>query len=248
MLEVANLKVKIDDKEILKGLSLNIGVGEIHVLMGPNGSGKSTLAQVLMGNPSYTVFGGTALFEKADLLKLKPNERAKKGLFLSFQYPSEIEGVTISNYLRLIYNNSRATGSHNEKLSPIAFRKILKDKMELLDIDQEFLKRYLNEGFSGGEKKKMEMLQMLVLEPKLAILDEVDSGLDIDALKLVSKAVNSLYEKHKMSVLVITHYTRILNYIEPNFVHVMQNGAIIKSGSKELADELEETGYAPFGE
>jgi len=243
MLQVSKLRVKVEDKEILKGLNLNIKLGEIHVLMGPNGSGKSTLAQALMGNPKYSVTKGAVKLDEESLLELKPNERAKKGLFLSFQYPSEIEGVTVSNYLRLIYNNS-----HNEKLSPVAFRKILKDKMELLDISQDFLKRYLNEGFSGGEKKKMEMLQMLVLEPKIVLLDEVDSGLDIDALKLVSKAVNYLHEKNKTAFLVITHYTRILNYIEPNFVHIMQNGAIIKSGSKELANELEEKGYAPFGE
>jgi Fe-S cluster assembly ATP-binding protein len=243
MFQVSNLSVKVDDKEILKGLNLNIKSGEIHVLMGPNGSGKSTFAQVVMGNPKYSAFKGEIKFSGKDLLDLKPNERANKGIFLSFQYPSEISGVTISNYLRLIYNNS-----HNEKLSPIAFRKFIKEKMDLLEIKEDFLKRYLNEGFSGGEKKKMEMLQMLVLEPKLAILDEVDSGLDIDALKLVSKAVEFLHDRNKLSVLVITHYTRILNYLKPDFVHVMQNGAIIKSGSKKLADELEEKGYAPFGE
>jgi Fe-S cluster assembly ATP-binding protein len=243
MFRVSNLRVSVEGKEILKGLSLDIKPGEIHVLMGPNGSGKSTLAQTIMGHPKYTVVGGKISFNGKNLLDLKPNERSKQGVFLSFQYPSELEGVTISSFLRLIYNNS-----HDRKLSPVAFRKILKEKTELLEIKEEFMSRYLNEGFSGGEKKKMEILQMLILEPRMAILDEVDSGLDIDALKLVSEAVNYLHEKNKSSILIITHYTRILKYIKPGFVHIMQNGIIVKSGGGKLADDLEEKGYAPFGE
>lgn len=243
MLNISDLKVSIEDKEILKGVSLEVGSGEVHVLMGPNGSGKSTLAQSLMGNPFYEVEDGKVVFDGKDLLDLDTTERSLNGLFLSFQYPSEIPGVTVSNYLRTIYNNK-----HETKLSPVKFRKLLKEKMELLDMSEDFMGRYLNEGFSGGEKKRMEMLQMLILEPKLAILDEVDSGLDIDALKVVAKAVNYLKDEKDMGVLVITHYTRILDHIEPDHVHIMKEGKIVKSGGKALADELEAQGYAPFGE
>jgi Fe-S cluster assembly ATP-binding protein len=241
MLEIKNLKVNIGDKEILKGLNLEIGQNQIHAIMGPNGSGKSTLAQTLMGHPSYQVTEGEVTFLNENILEMEPNERASKGLFLSFQYPSEVEGVNIISYLRMIYNHS-----HNEKLSPIKFKELLKEKMAILDIKEEFLNRYLNDGFSGGEKKRMEMLQMLVLEPKLAILDETDSGLDVDALKVVSQAVNYLAEKNKMSAIVITHYTRILNYIKPEFVHILKDGRIIKQGGESLAHEIEVSGYAPY--
>jgi Fe-S cluster assembly ATP-binding protein len=241
MLEIKNLRVKINEKEILKGLDLKIGENQVHALMGPNGSGKSTLASTLMGHPGYEVVSGAAIFNSENILEMEANERAEKGLFLSFQYPSEVEGVNITSYLRMIYNKS-----HEQKLSPIKFREVLKEKMEILDIKEEFINRYLNDGFSGGEKKRMEMLQMLILEPKLAILDETDSGLDVDALKVVSKAVNYLVEKTQMSVVVITHYTRILNYIKPEFVHVLKDGKIIKEGGESLAHEIEVSGYAPF--
>ncbi len=241
MLKINNLQVKVSGVEILKGLSLEMGENEIHALMGPNGSGKSTLAQTIMGHPNYEVVSGEVIFNGENLLDLEVNERSKKGLFLSFQYPSEVEGVSISSYLRLIYNNS-----HDEKLSPIKFKALLKEKLQILEISESFIDRYLNEGFSGGEKKRMEMLQMLVLEPRFAILDETDSGLDVDALKVVSKAVNYLVEKNKMSVAVITHYTRILNYIKPQFVHILKDGKIIKSGSESLAHEIEVSGYAPY--
>lgn len=241
MLEIKNLRVKINEKEILKGLDLKIGENQVHALMGPNGSGKSTLASTLMGHPGYEVVSGAAIFNNENILEMEANERAEKGLFLSFQYPSEVEGVNITSYLRMIYNKS-----HEQKLSPIKFREVLKEKMEILDIKEDFINRYLNDGFSGGEKKRMEMLQMLILEPKLAILDETDSGLDVDALKVVSKAVNYLVEKTQMSVVVITHYTRILNYIKPEFVHVLKDGKIIKEGGESLAHEIEVSGYAPF--
>lgn len=243
MLKVKNLHVKIDEKEILKGVNLELTKGQVTVLMGQNGSGKSTLAQTLMGHPLYQITSGEVLFNNEDLLEMEPNERALKGLFLSFQYPSEVTGVTISSFLRMIYNKR-----HSTNLSPAAFRKLLKEKMDLLEMKDDFMSRYLNEGFSGGEKKRMEMLQMLVLEPELAILDETDSGLDIDALKVVSKAVNILKETKGMSVLIITHYTRILQHIEADRVLIMQDGAIVKTGDKSLAHELEEKGYAPFGE
>lgn len=241
MLDINNLKVNVSEKEIVKGLSLKVGENQIHAIMGPNGSGKSTLASTLMGHPGYEVRSGEVKFLGEDLLEMEPDERAKKGLFLSFQYPSEVEGVNISSYLRLIYNKS-----HGLTVSPVKFREILKEKMEILDIKEDFINRYLNNGFSGGEKKRMEMLQMLVLEPKLAILDETDSGLDVDALKVVSKAVNYLVEKNKMSVVVITHYTRILNYIKPEFVHVLKDGKIIKEGGEELAHEIESQGYKAY--
>jgi len=241
MLKIQNLKVKVGDKEILMGLDLSVEPHQIHALMGPNGSGKSTLASTLMGHRNYQVVSGEITFMGENLLEMEVFERSKKGLFLSFQYPAEVEGVTISSYLRLIYNNS-----HEEKLSPIKFKALLKEKLELLEINESFIERYLNDGFSGGEKKRMEMLQMLVLEPKLAILDETDSGLDVDALKVVSKAVNYLVQKNQMSVVVITHYTRILNYIKPEFVHILKEGKIVKSGTESLAHEIEVSGYSHF--
>lgn len=241
MLAIKDLKVSVEDKEIIHGLHLNIKKGEVHALMGQNGSGKSTLAQAIMGHPRYVITAGEAMFDGKSLLDLDPSERAKAGVFLSFQYPSEVGGVNISSYLRMIYNKK-----HDVNYSPVKFREILKEKLELLDIKSEFLNRYLNEGFSGGEKKRMEMLQMLILEPKLAILDEVDSGLDIDALQIVAKSVLYLKEKADVGVLVITHYTRILKYVTPDFVHVMNDGKIVKDGGADLADELEAKGYAPF--
>ena len=238
ILEIKNLSVSVDDSKIIKKISLALEEGKTHVLMGPNGSGKSTLAQVLMGHPSYIADNGEALFEGEDILELKPDERAGKGIFLSFQYPSEVPGVTISSYLRMIYNKRFDTN-----LSPVKFRALVKEKMKLLELDESFLERYLNEGFSGGEKKRMEMLQMLVLEPKLVILDETDSGLDIDAIKIVANAINTIQGQTKMTILLITHYTRILKYIEPDTVFVMQDGEITRLGGRELADELEEKGY-----
>ncbi len=243
ILEVRDLEVSVESNKIIKGVSLALDEGKIHVLMGPNGSGKSTLAQVLMGHPGYSVDGGKVLFKSGDLLELRTDERAGKGIFLSFQYPSEIPGVTISSYLRMIYNKR-----FSENLSPVKFRTLVKEKMKLLEMDESFLERYLNEGFSGGEKKRMEMLQMLVLEPSLAILDETDSGLDIDAIRVVANAVNTIYGQTKMTILLITHYSRILKYIEPDTVFVMQDGGITRSGGSELADELEESGYSPFGQ
>ena len=239
MLKIKDLKVSINDLDlkILKGVDLEVKERKVTVLMGPNGSGKSTLAQALMGHPMYEV-EGTVTFEGEDLLEQEPDERALNGLFLSFQYPSEVTGVTISSFLRLIYNKR-----HNQKLTPIKFRQLLSEKMKLLNMDEGFMHRYLNEGFSGGEKKRMEMLQMLVLEPKLAILDETDSGLDVDALKVVGKAVNYLMKEKGMTVFLITHYTRILKYIEPDTVYVMQDGKITQQGGKQLAHDLEDSGY-----
>lgn len=238
MFEIKDLKVTTDTKEIIHGVSLKIESGEMHALMGQNGSGKSTLAQSIMGHPNYKVTSGEIMLDGKNVLEMDSTNRAMAGIFLSFQYPSEVAGVNINSYLRMIYNKKNATS-----VSPVKFREILKEKLELLNISPDFLTRYLNEGFSGGEKKRMEMLQMLVLEPKFAILDEVDSGLDIDALKIVARAVSYLNEKIKTSFLVITHYTRILNHINPTLVHVMKDGLIVKSGGPELAEELEKTGY-----
>lgn len=245
MLKITNLKVNVEEKEILRGVSLVVKPGEVHAVMGPNGSGKSTLAQTLLGHPKYQVAGGSVSLNDKDLLVLETQERAAEGLFLAFQYPSEIPGVTISNFLRLVYNNKQKREGGRE-LSPALFKKILEEKMELLHMQKSFSQRYLNEGFSGGEKKRMEILQMAILEPKIAILDETDSGLDIDALKIVSEGVNALRQKLNMAVLIITHYTRILTYIKPEFVHVFKDGKIIKEGSYELALELEKTGYKGY--
>ncbi|HLD51422.1 Fe-S cluster assembly ATPase SufC [candidate division WWE3 bacterium RIFOXYC1_FULL_40_10] len=240
MLNIHNLKVKLanKDNEILSGVNLEIKENEIHAIMGRNGSGKSTLAQTIMGSTSYEVTSGDILFNGKSILALSPTEKSLQGIFLSFQHPSEIPGVSILGYLRMIYNKRAA-----KPLSPIAFKKYIQEKLDLLGIPKEFLNRYFNEGFSGGEKKRMEMLQMLVVEPKLAILDEVDSGLDVDSLKIVSKAVTYLHETTGMAVLLITHYTRILKYIEPDFVHIMDTGIISKTGDKNLAHKIEEVGY-----
>jgi len=237
MLKVENLHVEIDGNEIVKGLSLEVGKGEIHAIMGPNGSGKSTLANVLMGHPRYEVTQGTVTFEGADVFELEPDERARMGMFLAFQYPSEVPGVSVANFLRTAVNSVR-----ENELSVMEMYKLLQEKMRIMQMDPKFAERYLNEGFSGGEKKRNEILQMLMLEPKLAIMDETDSGLDIDALQVVSKGVNEL-RGDEFSAVIITHYQRILRYIEPDRVHVMLEGRIVTSGGKELAEQLEDKGY-----
>ena len=240
-LVIKDLHVSVKEAEILKGVSLVVKSGEIAALMGPNGSVKSTLSYVLMGHPDYQVTKGSVTLDGQDLLQLPPNERAKLGIFLSFQYPAEISGVSVANFLRTAYNSVKGT-----EISPLEFRKMLKNKMELLHVDDRFAERYLNEGFSGGEKKRNEILQMAVLQPRLAILDETDSGLDIDALRTVANGVNQIFNKD-MALLVITHYQRLLNYIKPHRVHVMLDGRIVKSGGAELVEQLEAKGYAEFG-
>lgn len=241
MLEIKNLHVQIEDKKILNGLSLTINKGEVHSIMGPNGSGKSTLAQVLAGKDSYEVTEGEILFEGKDILELDPEERACEGIFLAFQYPVEIPGVANTYLLREAINSIRKYRGE-KPLKHVEFGKMARKKMEDLGMDNELLKRSVNEGFSGGEKKRNEIFQMQILEPKLSILDETDSGLDIDALKVVSEGVNSMRSKER-SFLIITHYQRLLNYIVPDFVHVLVDGKIVKSGDKNLALELEEQGY-----
>ena len=237
MLKIEDLRAEIDGNEIIKGLNLEIGKGEIHAIMGPNGSGKSTLSNVLMGHPRYEVTGGSVTFEGEDVMELEADERARMGMFLAFQYPSEVPGVSVANFLRTAVNSVR-----EKELPPMEMYKLLQEKMRVMQMDPKFAERYLNEGFSGGEKKRNEILQMLMLEPKLAIMDETDSGLDIDALQVVSKGVNEL-KGPEFSALIITHYNRILRYIEPDHVHVMLNGKLVTSGGKELALELEDKGY-----
>lgn len=242
-LAISNLHVNISGKEILKGVDLTIKQGEVHALMGPNGSGKSTLAYSLMGHPSYEVTDGEVIFDGVDLLELRPDERSKLGLFLAFQYPVAIPGVTVANFLRTAMNARRRAEVPDDKGIPIPeFRKFLKEKMDFLKMDHSFAGRYLNDGFSGGEKKRAEILQLATLEPKIAILDETDSGLDIDALRTVAEGVSAL-SGPDLGVLVITHYQRILNYINPDFVHILFEGRIVESGGPELALKLEERGY-----
>ena len=242
-LEIKNLHVSIEDKEILKGLSLTINQGEIHAVMGPNGTGKSTLAYTLMGHPNYTVTQGEIIFKGQNVLELEPDERSRLGIFLAFQYPVAIPGVTVANFLRTAINARRRVENPEDKGMPIPeFRKLLKEKMSMLKMDQNFAGRYLNDGFSGGEKKRAEILQMATLKPEIAILDETDSGLDIDALRIVAEGVNAL-SGSELGVLVITHYQRLLNYIKPHFVHIMLDGRIIESGGPDLALHLEEQGY-----
>jgi len=241
MLQVKNLHASINDKEILKGINLDIKPGEVHAIMGPNGSGKSTLSAVIAGKEEYEVTDGTVLLNNQDLDDLAPEERAHKGIFLSFQYPVEIPGVTVTNFIKTAINESRKAKGQDE-LPAKDMLKLIREKADLLEIDRKFLSRSLNEGFSGGEKKRNEIFQMAMLEPKLAILDETDSGLDIDALKVVANGVNKLKSKDN-AVLLITHYQRLLDYIVPDFVHVLYNGKIVKSGGKELALELEKKGY-----
>ncbi|WP_299554080.1 Fe-S cluster assembly ATPase SufC [uncultured Porphyromonas sp.] len=241
MLQIRNLHAAIADKEILKGINLEIKKGEIHAIMGPNGSGKSTLSSVLVGNPNYEVTEGEVLFEGQDLLELEPEERAHLGLFMSFQYPVEIPGVSMVNFMRAALNEKRKA----QGLDPIPaaeFLKLMKQKRELVELDNKLASRSVNEGFSGGEKKRNEIFQMAMLEPKLAILDETDSGLDIDALRIVAKGVNELRSPENATI-VITHYQRLLDYIRPDYVHVLYKGRIVRSGGPELALELEEKGY-----
>lgn len=238
-LKIENLHVSIDDTEIIKDLSLEIKGGEIHAVMGPNGTGKSTLAAALMGHPRYEVTKGSVTFNGEDLLEMEVDERAQAGLFLAMQYPSEVSGVTNADFIRTAMNAQRGEGNEVQLMK---FIRQLDEKMDLLEMDESFSQRYLNEGFSGGEKKRNEILQMLMLEPKIAILDEIDSGLDIDALKVVSEGVNSM-RGPEFGALIITHYQRLLNYIKPDKVHVIMKGTIVKSGGPELAERLEAEGY-----
>jgi Fe-S cluster assembly ATP-binding protein len=241
MLSIKNLHASIEDKEILKGINLEIKAGEVHAIMGPNGSGKSTLSAVIAGNENYEVTEGSVELLGEDLADLAPEERAHKGIFLSFQYPVEIPGVSVTNFMKTAINEHRKANG-KEDMPANEMLKLIREKSELLEIDRKFLSRSLNEGFSGGEKKRNEIFQMAMLEPKLAILDETDSGLDIDALRIVANGVNKL-KSNENAVLVITHYQRLLDYIIPDFVHVLMDGKIVKSGGKELALELEERGY-----
>ncbi len=241
MLSIKNLHASIGDKEILKGINLEVKAGEVHAIMGPNGAGKSTLSAVIAGNENYEVTDGEVFLDGEDLADLAPEERAHKGVFLSFQYPVEIPGVSVTNFMRSAINETRKAKGQ-EEMPANEMLKLIREKSELLEIDRKFLSRSLNEGFSGGEKKRNEIFQMAMLEPKLAILDETDSGLDIDALRIVANGVNKL-KSDKNAVVVITHYQRLLDYIVPDFVHVLYNGKIVKSGDASLAHELEEKGY-----
>lgn len=241
MLEIRNLTASIDGNQILKGINLKVNKGEVHAIMGPNGSGKSTLAKVLAGHPAYEVTGGEVIYDGKNLLEMSPDERAREGLFMAFQYPVEVPGVSNAQFLRLAYNEKQKHLGEDE-LDPLEFKDLLKEKAALVEMDASFMTRSVNEGFSGGEKKRNEILQMAVLDPKLAVLDETDSGLDIDALRVVAEGVNKLHDPNK-AVIVVTHYQRLLNYIVPDFVHVLSGGRIVKEGGKELALELEEKGY-----
>jgi Fe-S cluster assembly ATP-binding protein len=241
LLDVKGLRVRVSGAEILKGLDITVRAGEVHAIMGPNGSGKSTFAKALAGHPAYEVAGGTVHFETRNIFEMAPEERSRAGLFLGFQYPVEIPGVSNSAFLRLAYNTVQAARGKDE-LDPLEFDDYVREKMKLLDMNPAFLDRSVNEGFSGGEKKRNEILQMALLEPKLAILDETDSGLDIDALRVVANGVNRLVTPDN-AVVLVTHYQRMLNYIVPDYVHVMEGGRIIKTGGKALAEELEARGY-----
>lgn len=241
MLEIKNLHATVEDNEILRGISLTVNKGEVHAIMGPNGSGKSTLSKVLAGHPAYEVTEGEILFEGEDLMEKDPDERAREGIFLAFQYPVEVPGVSNAQFLRLAYNEKmKHTGG--EEMDPLEFKDYLTERAKVVEMDAALMSRSVNEGFSGGEKKRNEILQMAVLQPKLAMLDETDSGLDIDALRIVSEGVNKLRSPEN-GIILVTHYQRILNYIIPDFVHVLYKGRIVKSGGKELALELEEKGY-----
>ncbi len=241
MLEIRDLHAGIDGNEILKGINLTIKKGEVHAIMGPNGSGKSTLAKVLAGHPAYEVTAGEVLYEGRNLLDLPPDERAREGVFMAFQYPIEVPGVSNAQFLRLAYNEKQKHLGKDE-LDPLEFKDLLKERAKIVEMDASFMSRSVNEGFSGGEKKRNEILQMAVLEPKLAILDETDSGLDIDALRIVAGGVNQL-QNAENAIIVVTHYQRLLNYIVPDYVHVLASGRIAREGGKELALELEEKGY-----
>ena len=241
LLEIKDLHANIEDKAILKGLNLTVNKGEVHAIMGPNGSGKSTLSKVLAGHPSYEVTKGEVLYNGENLLELEPDERAKAGIFLAFQYPVEVPGVSNSQFLRLAYNE-KMKHLGDEELDPLEFNDYLKERAKIVEMDKSFFNRSVNEGFSGGEKKRNEILQMAVLNPTLAILDETDSGLDIDALRIVAEGVNKLRSADN-AIILVTHYQRLLNYIIPDFVHVLADGKVVKEGGKELALELEEKGY-----
>lgn len=242
-LEIRNLYVSVNDKEIIRDFNLTMRQGEIHALMGPNGTGKSTLAYAIMGHPRYQITSGDVLIDGESILGLSSDERAHKGIFLAFQYPVSIPGVSLANFLRVAVNaRNKALNPEDKGISVVKFRQLLKSKMDLLKMDYQFAGRYLNEGFSGGEKKRAEILQIAMLEPRFAVLDETDSGLDIDALRIVSEGVNTLAQGH-IGVLVITHYQRMLNYINPDYVHIMYGGRIVESGKAELALRLEEQGY-----
>ncbi|MEQ9441474.1 MAG: Fe-S cluster assembly ATPase SufC [Cyclobacteriaceae bacterium] len=241
MIKITDLHARVEEKEILKGINLEVKAGEVHAIMGPNGSGKSTLASVLAGREEFEVTGGSVQYMGQDLLDMAPEERAREGIFLAFQYPVEIPGVSTTNFLKTAVNQIRLHKGQ-DSLDAVSFLKMMKEKMKLVDIDQSLLSRSLNEGFSGGEKKRNEIFQMAMLEPTLAILDETDSGLDIDALRIVANGVNALRSEDNATI-VVTHYQRLLDYIIPDFVHVLYNGQIVKSGTKELAMELEEKGY-----
>lgn len=237
MLRIEDLYVEVEGREILKDINLEIERGKIYAVMGPNGTGKSTLAYTIAGHPRYKVNGGRILFKGEDITNLSPTDRARMGIFLAFQYPIGIPGVTVAGFLKTIMNIRRG-----ENISLSKFNRLLKEKMDILEIEEDFARRYLNDGFSGGERKKCEILQMALLEPDLAILDEIDSGLDIDALRVVSNSVKRIFSTN-MSIVIITHYSRILNYIEPNFIYVMKNGRIVASGGRELVNFIEENGY-----
>jgi Fe-S cluster assembly ATP-binding protein len=241
LLEIKDLKVRAEDKDILKGLTLSVNPGEVHAIMGPNGSGKSTLARAIAGHPAYEVTGGQITYDGKDLLEMAPEVRACEGVFMAFQYPVEIPGVNNAYFLKAALNAKRKFQGQSE-LDAVEFMQLIREKAKLLEMEQSMLNRAVNEGFSGGEKKRNEIFQMAVLEPKLAVLDETDSGLDIDALKIVANGVNALRSKER-AIIVVTHYQRLLNYIVPDFVHVLTDGRIVKSGGKELALELEATGY-----
>jgi Fe-S cluster assembly ATP-binding protein len=241
LLEIKNLHAKIDGKEILRGIDLSVKAGEVHAIMGPNGSGKSTLAKVIAGHPSYEVTEGEVIYEGKNLLELPPDERARGGIFLAFQYPVEVPGVSNAQFLRLAYNERRKHLGE-EELDPLEFKDLLQERAKIVEMEPALMSRSVNEGFSGGEKKRNEILQMAVLEPRLAVLDETDSGLDIDALRIVSGGVNRL-RRPDNAILLVTHYQRLLNYIVPDFVHVLFKGRMVRSGGKELALELEEKGY-----
>ena len=244
LLKINSLHAQVDGEKILKGVDLEIAPGEIHVVMGPNGSGKSSLVKTLMGHPKYEVTGGGVSFNCEDLLDMEVDERSLKGLFLAFQHPREIEGVSLSAFLHTMYNAHQANlDSDYKPISVFKFKRFIKEKIAELKMDPAFLDRSLNHGFSGGEKKKMEILQMSIAEPKLAMLDEIDSGLDVDALRSVCDSIVKYHQKSKMGILLVTHYQRILHYIHPDHIHVMKNGVIVKSGGKDFAAELEESGY-----
>jgi Fe-S cluster assembly ATP-binding protein len=246
--EIKDLRATVDNREILKGISLGISRGEVHAVMGPNGSGKSTLSNTLMGHPGYEVTGGEVLFKGRNLLELAPDERARLGVYLAFQYPTVVPGVTMANFLRTALNAKRGYDGKDKSvaITPREFKALLKEPMKLLRMDESFLSRYINDGFSGGEKKRAEILQMAVLEPEIAILDETDSGLDIDSIRFVSEAINSMRGPN-LGVLIITHYSRILEHVKPDFVPVLVDGQIVRSGGPEVAGQLEQTGYAEWG-